>query len=282
MLVRRAWARVSAPAPADGRALAGPMTPFADLLICLRFFSRLPVPGTERERMLGAGGLASAAPMAPVAGLVLALLPVSVLWVSSSTGLAPLVAATLALASLVMLTGALHEDALADCADGFGGGRTRERKLAIMRESAVGAFGAAAIAFSLLLRCSAVAAAAAEGRGGTAILVAAVLSRATCFVPLAMLPPARSEGRGAAAGGLGRRRHLAVCATAFAISMAVTAATRADVGRALVAMLAAALAALAMTALAWRQIGGQTGDVAGAAQQVSEIAVLLVFAAAAG
>lgn len=281
MLVRWARARISALAAATGRALAEPMTPFADLLICLRFLSRLPVPATERERLLGAGGLAAAAPMAPVAGLVLALPPVLVLWAGSTMGLPPLLAATLAIASLVLSTGALHEDALADCADGFGGGRTRERKLAIMRDSAVGSFGATAIAVSLLLRCSTIAAAAAQGHGGIAILVAAVLSRAACFVPLAMLAPARPEGRGAGLVGLGWRRFLAVCATAIVLAIVVTTMTDSGVGRALAGILAAALAALAVTALAWRQIGGQTGDVAGMAQQSAEIAVLLVFAAGA-
>ena len=257
------------------------MTPFADLLICLRFLSRLPVPATERERLLGAGGLAAAAPMAPVAGLVLALPTVLVLRAGAMTGLPPLLAATLAVTFLVLLTGALHEDALADCADGFGGGRTRERKLAIMRDSAVGSFGATAIAVSLLLRCVAIAAAAAQEHGGTAIFVAAVLSRGACFVPLAMLPPARPEGRGAALVGLGWRRFLAVCATAIVLSMVVTTMTETRVGLALAAIVAAALATLAVTALAWRQIGGQTGDVAGMAQQAAEISVLLVFAAGA-
>ncbi len=257
------------------------MSPFADLLICLRFFSRLPVPATQRERLLGAGGLAAAAPMAPVAGLVLALLPALVLRLASMTGLPPLLAATLAVATLTALTGALHEDALADCADGFGGGRTRERKLAIMRDSAVGAFGATAIALSLLLRCSAIAAAVVQGCGGTAMIVAAVLSRAACFVPLAMLPPARAEGRGSAVAGLGRFRFLAACVVALVVAGAVTAAMQAGLVLALSATLAAALAALAMTELAWRQIEGQTGDVAGAAQQAAEVAVLIVFAAGA-
>ncbi len=251
-----------------------------DLLICLRFFSRLPVPTTQRERALGASGLVAAAAMAPVAGLVLALFPCCILVAAAALRLPPLIAATLALATQAVVTGALHEDALADCADGFGGGRTRERKLAIMRDSAVGAFGATAIAFSLLLRCFAIASAIVAGRGANAIVVAAVLSRAACFVPLAILPPARNEGVGAVATASWRAMVLSgvvasVVTTVLAAWQGVGAARIAD------AVLLATLAALAVSALAWRQIGGQTGDVAGAAQQGAEVAVLIVFAAGA-
>lgn len=255
------------------------MTLLADLLICLRFFSRLPLPATARERDRGAGGLASAMPMAPVAGLLLGLLAAIVLRIASALGLPPFLAAGVALTGLVALTGALHEDALADCADGFGGGRTRERKLAIMRDSAVGAFGAAAIVLALLLRCAAIAAADAEGRGVAALVVAAVLSRAACFVPLALLPPARRDGLGAGATGVDPSRLVVTSMVAVALAVVFALAAGAGSARAATASLAAATAALAITALARRQIGGQTGDVAGAAQQVAEIAVLLVFAA---
>lgn len=256
---------------------AGSMTPLADLFICLRFFTRLPVPSTERERALGAGSLAAAAAMAPLAGVVLAIGPALVLAAALALRLSADIAALLALAALIVTTGALHEDALADCADGFGGGRTRDRKLAIMRDSRIGAYGAAAIALSLLLRAATLAGAATAGRGVAALVVAAALSRAACFVPLALLPPARADGAGAAAGDVGWRRMLA----GWALAIVVAAVAGAGIGRAAVATLAAAFAALAVTALARRQIGGQTGDVAGAAQQIAEIAVLLAYAAAA-
>ena len=257
------------------------MKPFADLLICLRFFSRLPVPETARERALGAGGLAAAAMMAPLAGLMLALGPAAVLAAAVALRLPSMTAALLALAASIVLTGALHEDALADCADGFGGARTREGKLAIMRDSRIGAFGAAAITLSLLLRASALAGAASANGGIAALLVAATLSRAACLAPLAMLPPARADGAGAAAAGIGTARLLAACAMAIVIAIAVAVATRSGTRRAADAALLATVASLTMTALARRQIGGQSGDVAGATQQVAEIAVLLAYAAGA-
>ena len=177
------------------------MTLVDDLLIALRFFSRLPVPETERERSLGAAGLASAAALVPVAGAIIGILPAFVLLAAGGLGLPPVLAAPLAIATLALVTGALHEDALSDCADGFGGGRTRERKLEIMRDSRIGAFGGVALALSLYVRVTALAVIA-DRSAGTAALVlvaAAALSRAASLWPLAWLPPARAEGVGAAA-----------------------------------------------------------------------------------
>ena len=256
------------------------MTPFADLLICLRFLSRLPVPWTARERELAAGGLAAAAAMAPVAGLILALPQVAVLAAASALSLPADVCVVLTLTTSVLLTGALHEDALADCADGFGGGADRQRKLAIMRDSRIGAYGATAIVLSLLLRASALAAALAAGRAGTALCVAAMLSRAACLVPLALLSPARVDGAGAASS-VRPDRMLAAWGVAVILTIAWAVAAHGGLGYGVGSSLGAALASLAVTALAWRQIGGQTGDVAGATQQVAEIVVLLAYAASA-
>ncbi len=255
------------------------MTLLIDLLICLRFFSRLPVPATRREIALGARGFAAAAGMAPLAGAVIALAPIMVTLAALAAELPPAVAAPLALASLVALTGALHEDALADCADGFGGGRTRERKLAIMRDSRIGAFGAVALALTLFIRAATLTAILVHGTGAAvlALLAAAALSRAACLVPLGLLPPARADGVGAGAGP--GARGLATAAVVVLLGAVLAAACGAGVWRSAVAVATAAASALGVTALARRQIGGQTGDVAGAAQQLAETAVLLVFSA---
>ena len=255
--------------------------PLADLCIGLRFFSRLPVPRTARETALGAGGLAAAVVMVPIAGTVIGLCPAIVLVLASAAGLPPLIAAPLAIATLVGVTGALHEDGLADCADGFGGGATLERKLAIMRDSRIGTFGACAIGLALLLRAAALCVVAARDVAlGAAVLVAgAALSRTLCLMPLVLLPPARPDGAGAAAATLVTARYGAALALSVIVSILPLFAA-ASPGRLAAAALAAALAALAVCAVAWRQIRGQTGDVAGATQQAVEIAVLLVFAAA--
>ena len=259
----------------------GAMTPVADLLICLRFFSRLPIPTTSREIAFGSHGFVRAAGLAPLAGALLALGPALVLVVARFAGLPSNVAALLAIASLVAVTGALHEDGLADCADGFGGGRTRERKLEIMRDSRIGTFGAAALVLSLALRSAALAAALARGLSdaAAALLLSAALSRTACLAPLYLLRPARALGLGAANARPGTRAVTSAVIISLCLAVLVVGAGI-DAKRVTSAVVVAAVAALVLCDVARRQIGGQTGDVAGAAQQVAEAGVLLVFAAA--
>ena len=117
-------------------------------------------------------------------------------------------------------TGALHEDGLADVADGFGGGATRARKLEIMRDSRIGAYGAIAIALALILRVGALAAALDGGfwRAALSLMLVAALSRAAALTPLALLPPARADGAGAAAGRLDSNALAAAWGSALVIA----------------------------------------------------------------
>jgi adenosylcobinamide-GDP ribazoletransferase len=244
-----------------------------DLLACLRFFSRLPLPATGDPQ--AAPDLARLARMVPVAGAVLGAIGALALGFAEALALPPLVSATLAIGVLVLVTGALHEDGLADVADGFGGGTTRERKLEIMRDSRVGAFGAAALALALMLRIAALAALIDQGRGAAAALIlAGAASRAFALLPLALLPPARTDGVGAGAGRLEAGHALAagIVASVFAIVLGIAAL---GFWHAILALILALAAALGVTRIARRQIGGQTGDVAGAAQQLAEIACLI-------
>jgi adenosylcobinamide-GDP ribazoletransferase len=162
---------------------------------------------------------------------------------------------------------------LGDVADGFGGGRTTGDKLRIMRDSRVGTYGVIAVVFSLGLRVAAVAALPAV-LGAVAIIAAAALSRAMLPAILRWLPPARPAGMGAEAG---RPRVQAVVAAAI-IGGLVALMTLGPI----IALAAAALAAVgaaAVALIAWRQIGGYTGDVCGAAQQAAEVAALLAVVA---
>ena len=127
-----------------------------DIADALRFFTRLRVGEPEPSAPLDIDRIAWAA---PVAGVVVGLIGALVLALTTLLGLPPLLRAGLATAALVVATGALHEDGLADVADGFGGGATRARKLEIMRDSRIGAYGAIAIALALILRVGALAAA---------------------------------------------------------------------------------------------------------------------------
>ena len=239
-----------------------------DVRDALRFFTRLPVAGADGAR-LDIGRIAWAA---PVAGAIVGLIGAGVLAAASLLGLPHVMRAGLATAAIVAATGALHEDGLADVADGFGGGTTRERKLAIMRDSRIGAYGAIAVSFGLILRVGALASATRAGffAAASALILVSALSRAGALMPLAALDPARADGAGASAGRIDAFAFAAACGMALAITFVVGLPT-VGLGRALMSAAGAALGAAAMTALASRQIGGQTGDVAGAAQQWAEI-----------
>ncbi|MGH6842939.1 MAG: adenosylcobinamide-GDP ribazoletransferase [Methylocella sp.] len=253
----------------------------ADFYVCLGFFTVLPVPlEASRSDQHSLANFPRAVRMLPVAGGLVGAIAALVMGVASGLGFPPPLAAPLAICALVMLGGALHEDGLADCADGFFGGATRDRKLEIMADSRIGTFGAVALVLSLYLRAASLAQIANESLGlAIAVLIgAAALSRAASLMPLAILPPARENGAGFAVGKPERTAlAMAAClAVVFAIAPVVAGATLA---RLLAGIAAAAGAAYAIVPLARKQIGGQTGDVAGAAQQLSEIAYYLAFAA---
>lgn len=256
-------------------------TLLSDFLLCLRFATRLPVP---RFRFEAAPYALNAFPHAvgliPAAGAVVGGIGAGILGLAGAVGLPPLIAAPLSIGALIVATGAFHEDGLADCADGFGGGATRERKLEIMKDSRIGAFGALALALTFYLRAASLTLILDQSLGlAFAVLIgAAAVSRAAALIPLVWLPPARKEGAGFSAGRPepGAAMTAAGLGIAFALAPALAGAA---IPRPLIAIAAAAGAGFAASVLAKRQIGGHTGDVAGAAQQVSEIAYYLVFAA---
>ena len=178
--------------------------------------------------------------------------------------------AALATAVLVVLTGALHEDGLADSADAWGGGSTREAALRILDDPAHGTYGVVALVLGLLLRVSALAAM--TPAAALLILPAAhALSRAAMVGVLATTPPARSTGLGARYAAFASRRTLAAALAGALI-----------IGFGLAGLASAAFAAVAVAGawlvrrLAMRSIGGVTGDVLGATQQVTEVAILVV------
>jgi adenosylcobinamide-GDP ribazoletransferase len=245
-----------------------------DLAACLRFFSRLPLPATSGDPQ-GMPDLSRISRMVPVAGVTIGACGALALAIASALGLPTVVAATLAISVLVVVAGALHEDGLADVADGFGGGKTRERKLEIMRDSRIGVFGAAALALSLLLRIGATSALLERGLAPAAagLILAGAASRAFCLLPLALLPPARPDGLGAGAALVEASDALAAGGVALIVAILLGFGAL-GLGHALFGLLLALAAALAMSAIARRQIGGQTGDVAGAAQQLAEIGCL--------
>src|SRR3984893_709266 len=253
----------------------------ADFYFCLGFFTRLPLPSAaSRSEPHSLANFSRAVRMLPVAGGLVGALAAIVMAAASRFGFPPPLAAPLAICSLVLLGGAMHEDGLADCADGFSGGTTRERKLEIMADRQIGTFGAAALALSLYLRAASLALIGDESLGlaGAVLIGAAALSRAASLMPSALLPPAREYGAGFAAR-TPERAALAVAACLAVVFALAPVVAGAYLARSLAGIAAATGAAYAIVLLARKQIGGQTGDVAGAAQQLSEISYYLAFAA---
>ncbi|HLZ06020.1 MAG TPA: adenosylcobinamide-GDP ribazoletransferase [Bradyrhizobium sp.] len=241
----------------------------ADLRIGLSLCTRLPVGPSEA---VGEGDIASASWTFPIAGLLVGLVGTLVYWIAVRTNTAPQPAAALTLAAILLLTGAMHEDGLADTADGFGG-KTRERKLEIMRDSRIGTFGACALAISLLLRWSTIADIAEPRFVATALISAHVAARACLPAFMYLVPPARADGLSGSAGqppfpSVIAALLLGIVCLLFAFGPTGTVVT----------LLMLLLAALVLARLAIRQFGGQTGDVLGAMEQIAEIVVLVVAA----
>jgi adenosylcobinamide-GDP ribazoletransferase len=247
----------------------------ADTLACLAFYSRLPVP----RHLVRADppGFSRAARASPLAGLLLGLLAGIVLAITAALGLPALLSASLGILALVCLSGALHEDGLSDFADAMGG-TSPQGRLEIMRDSRVGTFGVLALVFSILIRIIALShllETFGALQGAFALASATALSRAAALWPLHALPPARTEGLGADVAGL----PLATLHVALGLGalIAVAASAGTTLGGSIAGLLAAAAAVLLVTRLARCLIGGQTGDVAGAASQAAEIAFLVAL-----
>jgi adenosylcobinamide-GDP ribazoletransferase len=236
----------------------------------LAFSTRLPIVGAA-----GVAGtdVAKASWTFPIVGALIGALGASVYFAADAIGLDPFICGTLALAATVLLTGALHEDGLADTADGFGGGATKERKLEIMRDSRIGAYGAAALALSLMLRAGIVASLADPVVVAQGLIAAHAGARATLPIFMRLVPRARQDGLAAGAG-----RPPLAAVIAGAILGVIALGLGLGPSGALVALLLLALIVGLMAWLCLRQIGGQTGDVLGALEQLSEILILLTAA----
>jgi adenosylcobinamide-GDP ribazoletransferase len=248
----------------------------AETAAMVRFYSRLPVP------VLGAFDtpdrpppFAIACRMLPIASLVLALPAALVAIILGFTALPEFFTAAIVTAVLIATTGALHEDGLADTVDGFGGGGTIARKLEIMKDSRIGSYGAAALVLALLARVTLLAAliVVSPWFAAAGLIAAAIVSRTLSLATFALLPAARPDGV-ASTVGAPKTPSLAI-AGALTIGLAlVLVAPPAGLLRFLIAFGVAIGLSLALGRLARAQIGGQTGDVIGAAQVLAEIGFL--------
>jgi adenosylcobinamide-GDP ribazoletransferase len=236
------------------------------LLVCTRLpFSSAPI---------GSDDVARAGWALPVAGALVGAAGAAVFWSASELRLPPAIAAALGLAATLAVTGCLHEDGLADTADGLGGGWDSARKLEIMRDSRLGAYGACALAMSLLLRWATLAALAGPAQAAAALIAAHVVARAALPAFMLAVPPARADGLSAGAG----RPSLQAAVMAALIGV-LTLALTLGLSAMAIGLALATSAGFLMARLCLRQIGGQTGDVLGALEQTIEVVVLLTAVA---
>ena len=244
-----------------------------ELTLALALLTRLPLPRLDLRETIGVGAYVWAF---PIAGFVVGQLAAIPLLLARAAGLSPSIAAIMALAAGGLATGALHEDGLADFWDGIGGGRTRERKLEIMRDSSIGSYGALAMMLVFSTRWAALAGITDAHIAAATLVLAHVVSRGLLAVIPQYWRPARSDGLAAAAGGSWLRTAAALALTlAFGFFVAESATV-------MVAVMAAAAAVTAIAALAGRYLGGYTGDVLGAAEQTAEAFALIAMAALLG
>ncbi len=242
-----------------------------DLKIAMIFFTRVPV---AYDGALGLSELRRAWRAVPLVGAVIGAVGAGAYAAAWHLGLPPGLAALLAVMATALLTGALHEDGLSDFVDGCGGGRDRERRLEIMRDSRVGAYGVLALVFSVGLRAGAIAAIADPYAAMLALIATHAVSRATVPVALWRLDPARGDGLASQAG-----RPTGMTLALTLILAAIVALALLGPLRGTAVMAAGLLGCLAIAAVARRLVGGYTGDVLGAVQQAAEILCLLTLAA---
>jgi adenosylcobinamide-GDP ribazoletransferase len=243
------------------------------------FLTRVPLA------WLGPGAAAKpdfrrAARIFPLVGALVGVAGGAVLLIAAWLHIPPLIAASLAVLATMMLTGGLHEDGLADTADGFGGGATAARKLEIMDDSRIGTFGVAAVVFSILLRVAALASLMQSGAFGAALVLVAAeaLSRAAMVRLWQDLPAARLGGLSHETGPPDQQAMVAALVIGLIIAVILTWPA-AGFWSAVLGILLAVAATYIFTRLSYREIGGRTGDTLGACQQIASVAFLVGAAA---
>lgn len=250
------------------------------LLTAVQFFTRIPVPAWVGH---SAQQLEQAARYLPLVGMLVGTIAAAALYLAAQLLPLPL-AVGLSMTAGILVTGAFHEDGLSDFADGFGGGHTKEKILAIMKDSRIGAYGAIAIVLALLLKYQALVALCGRHSlmfAACALIAAHAVSRLMAAGIMLTQQYVRDDdsARARPAAQLDRTGFAVALTTGIAALGLPYAA-----GAHPAAIFAATVAALLMhTYLAWRlqkRLGGYTGDCLGAVQQLTEIAFYLGLLAA--
>lgn len=236
-----------------------------DIPVAFILLTRLPIPALPPRVVLQGG---SAVWAYPIVGLVLGAIVGIFGWICGGIGLPQSITAGLVLAVLILLTGAMHEDGLADTADGLWGGQNIDRRLEIMKDSRIGTFGVLALIIAMGLRWMGL-----SQVTWSALVTALVLSRSMMPPLMLALPTARSTGLSHSVGAPD------IKSVAGAVLLGAACAILFSGGAGLFAFLVASIVTAGVGALAKTKIGGQTGDILGATQIVSEISILLTLVA---
>lgn len=245
-----------------------------NLIICaVQFLTRIPTP---QLKQFDPAWIQASARYYSLVGLLVGTLSAAVLWGASQLA-TPLVAALLAIAASMALTGCFHEDGLADAADGIGGGSTRERRLEIMKDSRLGTYGASVLFLNLMIRAGCLAAliAVSPVLAAIAMICAQSFGRSAAVTAMAIMPYGGNPGMAKEGNPDRTGAHNAIIAVLIGLTpFAMLSPAMASAGLGL-GLLAAAIPAL----LAWKHLGGRTGDVLGAVEQCFEIGFLLALGA---
>jgi adenosylcobinamide-GDP ribazoletransferase len=234
-----------------------------EIAVAFQFLTRIPMPSVAFET----ASLSRATKFFPLVGLVVGSGVVLLQKLLMSHMSRPLVA-LIVLIYLVLITGCLHEDGLADTADGLGGGRTKDQILAILKDSRIGSYGATALVLSLLARYLLLASLPME-HFAAYVISSHVLCRWSSLPLSYFLPPAREQdGQGARIAKLTSLASL-IFGSVFSFAVVAIALRRSAAAPVLVAIFTAALSGW----LYARELGGVTGDCFGATNQLTEIAV---------
>jgi adenosylcobinamide-GDP ribazoletransferase len=257
----------------------GGFRPFAEILVSLRFLTRVPIPFM---RTIDPPSLEQSMRFFGFAGAVIGALNALCLLAFNWLHVPALMAAVITCGFGLILTGALHEDGLADCADGLFGGRDQQQRLLIMKDSRIGTYGASALMIALLLRLSSYMVLLVLPGYITVLILAAAgaFSRAMVVDMMWATRPARSDGLSVLAGRPSRTTALFAILTAGLFTLYACAFARADAG--IFALAAAGLLTAFARRVALRLIGGQTGDICGAVQVIAELGMLVAIVATIG
>lgn len=257
----------------DNRSLA------RDLVMGLRFFSRIPIPKFPHE----APDLNRMAPAIGFTSLVLAIIPAVVLLISAMLGLPALLAASLSVGAHVVVTGAMAEDAIADSVDGLFGGKDINSRLDILHDSRHGTYGVTALVLFLLVRVTALAGlmSISPFAAACAYIAVSTLARSGSLWLTLALAPARQDGNSATAGRVAGLPFWGGMGISIILAFIFAAPFVGIIGL-IIGLIAMVLISLGWARVCARLLGGQTGDLIGALQALLEIGTLIVFVAAAG